>query len=178
MSFDGPEDQGIAESDTVTATIATSCGDIVIDLNTEGAPATVNSFVFLAREGYYDGQVIYRITDNFVIEAGDLAANATGGPGYLLPDEFPEEDFVYEEGVVLMANRGSRSTGSIFRIVIGDDGRFLTNQFNVLGTITSGQEAIDAMREIETATAPGTVEESLPLETVYIETVTIDVAGS
>jgi cyclophilin family peptidyl-prolyl cis-trans isomerase len=85
---------------------------------------------------------------------------------------------VYEEGVVLMANRGSRSTGSIFRIVIGDDGRFLTNQFNVLGTITSGQEAIDAMREIETATAPGTVEESLPLETVYIETVTIDVAGS
>jgi cyclophilin family peptidyl-prolyl cis-trans isomerase len=178
MSFDGPEDQGIAESDTVTATIATSCGDIVIDLNTEGAPATVNSFVFLAREGYYDGQVIYRITDNFVIEAGDLAANATGSPGYLLPDEFPEEDFVYEEGVVLMANRGSRSTGSIFRIVIGDDGRFLTNQFNVLGTITSGQEAIDAMREIETATAPGTVEESLPLETVYIETVTIDVAGS
>lgn len=178
MRFDAPEDQGISESDTVTATIATSCGDIVLELNTGGAPATVNSFVFLAEEGYYAGQVIYRISDNFVIEAGDPAANATGGPGYFIPDEFPDDGFIYEEGVVLMANRGARSTGSIFRIVVGDDGRFLTNQFNVLGTVTSGQDAIDRMMAIETATAPGTVEESLPLETVYIESVSIDLAGS
>lgn len=177
-SYEAAEDLGISTSDTVTATIATSCGDIVLDLNTEGAPATVNSFVFLAEEGFYDGQIFYRITDDFVIEAGDPEANATGGPGYVVPDEYPEEAFVYEEGVVLMANRGARSTGSIFRIVVGDEGRFLTNQFNVLGTITSGQEAIDQMSAIETATAPGTVEQSLPLETVYIESVTIDGAGS
>lgn len=178
MSFDAPEDQGLSDSEDVTATIATSCGDIALDLNTEGAPATVNSFVFLARQGFYEGQVFYRISEDFVIEAGDPAANATGGPGYLIPDEFPDEGFVYEEGVVLMANRGARTTGSIFRIVVGDDGRFLTNQFNVLGTVISGQEAMDRMLAIETATAPGTVEESLPLETVYIESVTIDVADS
>ena len=179
MSFDAPEPQNdLAEASSATATIVTSCGEIVIDLNLEDAPATVNSFVFLAREGYYDGTVIHRIAEDFVFQAGDPSADGTGGPGYVVPDEFPESsDFVYEEGVVAMANRGARSTGSQFFVVTGENGRFLTNQFSVLGTVASGQEAMDAIMAVETATAPGSVEQSLPLQTVYIESVTIEVGS-
>ena len=179
MTFDQPEQQSdITTSSEVTATVGTSCGEIVIDLNTEGAPETVNSFVFLAREGYYDGQVIHRISEDFAFQTGDPSADGTGGPGFLVPDEFPDDDFVYEEGVVAMHSRGSRSTGSQFFVVTGDDGRFLTNQFNVLGTVSSGQEAIDRIMEVPTATAPGSVEQSRPLETVYIESIDIQVADS
>jgi len=177
MSFEAPgPPTGLSEP--ATATIVTSCGEIVLDLNVDGAPETVESFVFLAQEGFYDGQVFYRVAENFVIETGDPVANGTGGPGYVVADEFPDEGFVYEEGVVAMANRGARSTGSRFWIVAGDDGRFLTNQFNVLGTVASGQEAIDRILEVETAAAPGSVEQSLPLETVYIESILIETADS
>jgi cyclophilin family peptidyl-prolyl cis-trans isomerase len=93
-------------------------------------------------------------------------------------DEFPDEDFVYEEGVVAMYSRGARSTGSQLFVVTGPDGQFLTNQFNVLGTVTSGQEAIDLIMAIPTATASGSAEQSRPLESVYIESITIDVADS
>lgn len=180
MTFDAPDDQtDITSESTVTATIVTSCGEIVLELNNADAPETVNSFVFLAREGFYDGQVIYRVSEDFVMEAGDPEANGIGGPGYVIADEFPEdEEFVYDPGVVAMANQGPRSTGSIFRVVIGEDGRFLTNQFNVLGTVISGQDTIDRITAIERATAPGSNEQSRPLETVYIDSITIDVAGS
>lgn len=179
MTFSGPEPQAdITETATVIATIATSCGEIVLDLNTSGAPETVNSFVFLAREGFYDGQVVHRIAENFVFQSGDPRADGTGGPGYIIPDERPDNDFVYEEGVVAMANRGARSTGSQFFVVTGTDGRFLTNNFNVLGWVTSGEDAIQAIMAVPTATAPGTVERSRPLESVYIESISIEVAGS
>lgn len=179
MTFDAPEDQtDITSESSVTATVATSCGEIVIDLNTSGAPETVNSFVFLAREGFYGGQVVHRIAENFVFQTGDPDADGTGGPGYVIADEYPEEDFVYTEGVVAMHSRGARSTGSQFMVITGSDGEFLTNQFNVLGAVTSGQDVIDRIMAVPTATAPGSAEESRPLESVYIESITIDVADS
>jgi cyclophilin family peptidyl-prolyl cis-trans isomerase len=180
MTFEGPEDQtDITDGSTVTATLITSCGEIVMELNNAEASATVNSFVFLARQGFYDGQVVHRISQNFVFQTGDPQADGTGGPGYVVPDEFPtDEDFAYEVGVVAMANRGPRSTGSQFFVVTGDDGQFLTNSFNVLGQVTSGQEAISQIMAVPTATAPGSNEQSRPLETVYIDSITIDVADS
>lgn len=179
LTFDTPEaiDQ-LATAESATATLVTSCGEITIELNLDGAPATVNSFVFLANEGFYDGQVIHRISEDFLFQGGDPDADGTGGPGYVVPDEHPEDGFVYEEGVVAMTNRGSRSTGSQFFVVTGASGRFLTSQFNVLGRVTSGQEVIDAIMAVPTATAPGSVEKSLPLESVYIESITIDISGS
>lgn len=179
LSFAAPGTvAALAGAGSATATITTSCGDITIELNLDGAPETVNSFVFLADEGFYDGQVIHRISEDYVFQGGDPNANGTGGPGYVIADEYPDEDFVYEEGVVAMANRGSRSTGSQFFVVTGEDGRFLTNNFNVLGKVTSGQDAIDAIMAVETATAPGSVEKSLPLESIYIESIVIDIADS
>jgi len=179
MSFDAPVKQSdVTPNSTVTATLTTSCGEVVLALDPLGYPETANSFVFLAREGYYDGQVFHRVVENFVVQGGDPEANGTGGPGYVIADEFPDENFVYEEGVVAMANRGARSTGSQFFIVIGDDGQFLTNSFNVLGTVLSGQEALDKIATVPTGAAVGSSEQSLPLETVYLETVTIDVSSS
>lgn len=180
MSFDAPEEQtDITAGSQVTATIETSCGEIVIELDPANYPETVNSFVFLARQGFYDGQVFHRLAKDFVLQGGDPEANGTGGPGYIIADEFPDDDeFVYEEGTVIMANRGSRSTGSQFRIVIGEDARLLAPLFNVLGEVISGQDTLDRITDIETGVAPGTVEESLPRESIYIESITIDVSGS
>lgn len=180
MSFAAPEEQtDITSSSTVTATLVTSCGDIVMELLPADYPETVNSFVFLAREGFYDGQVFHRAVENYVVQAGDPAADGTGGPGYVVADEFPDDpDWVYTEGVVAMANRGARSTGSQFFIVVGDDGRFLTSSFNVLGTVVSGEDTLEMITAIEKGVAPGTVEQSLPLESVYIESITIEVTDS
>lgn len=180
MTFDAPEQQtDITAESVVTATITTSCGEIVLDLNNAEAPETVNSFVFLAREGFYDGQVIHRVVPEFVFQGGDPEADGTGGPGYVIADEPPEDpDFVYEPGVVAMANRGARSTGSQFFVVTGEDGQFLTNNFNVLGTVTSGDDAISQIMAVPTGIATGSGEQSRPLETVYIESITIEVSDS
>jgi cyclophilin family peptidyl-prolyl cis-trans isomerase len=177
--FSEPEDQtDVTPSAVVTATLQTSCGDIVIELDPADYPETVNSFVFLAREGFYNGQVFHRIVADFQAFAGDPLADGTGGPGYRIPDEFPPEDFVYTPGVVAMDNVGKGTTGSQFFIVLGEAADVLNPQFNVLGNVVSGQETLDRIQEVETARRPGSVEDSLPLQTVYIENVTIDVTGS
>lgn len=90
LTYTEPEDQELGPADTVTATITTSCGDIVVELDPEAAPETVNSFVFLAREGYFDGTASHRILPDFMMQAGDPTATGTGGPGYTVPDELPE----------------------------------------------------------------------------------------
>jgi len=171
-TYDAPVDQQIGP-DTLTATILTSCGAIVVELNPTFSQ-TVNSFVFLSREGFFDGTVFHRIVAGFVVQGGDPNADGTGGPGYVIPDEFPADDFVYEEGMVAMANAGGGSTGSQFFIVVGDDARFLNNTFSLLGNVISGQETLAAIEAVPTTNTPGTRERSRPTETVYIESVEIE----
>ena len=179
MTYEQPEEQtDITPESDVTATIATSCGEIVVELDPSRSPATVDSFVFLAREGFYDGQVFHRVVEDFEVRAGDPEATGLGGPGFVVPDEPPEEGFEYEEGVVAMDNRGARTTGSQFFIVIGEAGAHLTNTFNVLGRVVRGEDTLDRIAAVDTAVAPGSVERSLPLETVYIESIDIEVDGS
>jgi cyclophilin family peptidyl-prolyl cis-trans isomerase len=177
MTFDSPGPQeDLAAATSATATIETSCGPIVIDLNLD-APATVNSFVFLAREGYFDGQALHRVLEGVEIQGGDPEADGTGGPGYRVPDEFPADDFDYEQGTVFMANKGRGTTGSQFRIALGDL-PFLNPIFNVLGTVVEGTDTLEAIEEVETALSPGTRESSFPLQSIYIESITIDITGS
>lgn len=173
LSFDAYEPQDDLDS-LGLATIQTSCGDIVIELDSGGYPETVDSFVFLAREGFYDGQVFHRVLADFVIQGGDPKADGTGGPGYRVPDEFPPEDFVYVDGSVAMANAGKGTTGSQFFIVLGDAASVLNPQFNVLGHVVSGADTLERISEIEVGVQPGSTERSLPLESVYIERVTIE----
>ncbi|MCP3995302.1 MAG: peptidylprolyl isomerase [bacterium] len=169
-TFDAPEDQGLDPETIVVATITTSCGDIVVELDPGVAPETVNSFVFLARSGYFDGSVSHRVIPGFVIQAGDPTATGREGPGYTIPDELPEAGFVYPAGGLAMANAGPDTTGSQFFIVLADAP--LPNAYSYFGEVASGQETIDKIALIPLGpNAFG--ETSVPLQTLYIESVSI-----
>lgn len=176
LEFDDWEPQPDITADAeITATIETSCGPIEIRLAPEMSPETVESFVFLAREGFYEGMVFYRILEDFAIETGDPAAVGTGGPGYTIADEYPSADFEYEAGTVAMANQGADTSGSQFFIVLGEGGRVLAPRFNVLGAVVGGQETLEEITSVPTAGRPNSAEQSLPLESVYIESIDITV---
>jgi peptidyl-prolyl cis-trans isomerase B (cyclophilin B) len=134
------------------------------------APATVNSFVFLASAGYFDGSVPHRVVPGFVIQAGDQTATGREGPGYTIPDELPESGFVYEQGTLAMANSGPNSTGSQFFIVLAD--ARLNPDFSAFGRVVDGFETLDRIAALPLG--PNAFGElSVPLETVFIESVTI-----
>lgn len=168
LQFGDYDDADVAAG--TTATITTSCGDIVIELDPESSPETVKSFVFLAKQGYFDGTAMHRVLPGFVIQAGDPTATGRGGPGYVVPDEFPENGFAYSFGVVAMANAGPGTTGSQFFIMVGEAG--LQPTFSPFGRVVSGDEALlDIVRVPLAATRTG--ERSIPTESVYIESVTV-----
>jgi cyclophilin family peptidyl-prolyl cis-trans isomerase len=169
MRFDAPDDLGLTED--LRVTLVTSCGDIVLELVPEVAPRTVNSFVFLAEQGYFDGTAVHRIVPGFVIQAGDPTASGAGGPGYVLPDELPPADFRYAPGIVAMANAGPNTSGSQFFLVIGETG--LAPTFSVFGAIVHGADALMSIAAVPLGLSPRG-ELSRPLETIYIESVTVE----
>jgi peptidylprolyl isomerase len=154
--------------------MATSCGEIVIDLDPSLAPQGVNSFVFLAQQGFYDGTVFHRIISSFVVQGGDPQADGNGGPGYALPNEAPPEGFVYEPGVMALANElGPDTTGSQFFFVVGPDAQSLTPSFSVLGSVVEGEDTLELIAAIPVQPSPSG-EQSFPREAVYVESVQID----
>jgi cyclophilin family peptidyl-prolyl cis-trans isomerase len=174
MEFDAPADMGLDSSTPVRVTMSTSCGDIAIELQPAIAPQTVNSFVFLATEGYFDGTVFHRIIPGFVAQGGDQAATGLGSPGYTIPDEFPPPGVGYDRGVLAMANAGPGTTGSQFFIVLEDSE--LPPQFAIFGRVVDGFDVLDRLQEIPlgvSSTSPDPVA-STPLETIYVRTITID----
>ena len=170
MSFYRLDDLGLG--DTVSAVLHTSCGDITIDLYPQIAPATVTSFVFLAEHGYFDGTVSHRIMPDFIVQFGDPTATGRGNPGYALPDELPPDGFPYGPGVVAMANAGPNTGGSQFFIVLGDTE--LPTAYTVFGSVASGTETLSAIQSVPLGMQPTGLEQSRPLETVYIESVEIE----
>ena len=172
MTFDAPTDQDLPAEGTVTATFETSCGDIVVDLAVAEAPRTVESLVFLARAGYFDGQAFHRVVPGFVVQGGDPGATGSGGPGYTVPDEFPEPGFAYDRGVVAMANAGAGTTGSQFFFTL--DATQLPNAYSLVGEVVEGFETLDRIAALPVAGLPTDLEASRPLETVYIERVVIE----
>jgi len=172
LSFASPEDQGIDATTRPRATVTTSCGDIVIELDPSLAPATVNSFVFLATAGYFDGSAIHRVVPGFVVQGGDPEATGRGGPGYTVADEVPATDFVYARGTVAMANAGSGTSGSQFFVMLGDAQFPPQYQFNVFGRVVEGLDTVDRIAALRLAAGPDG-EVSVPLETVYIERISI-----
>lgn len=170
LSFAAPEDLAITGS--VTAILETSCGAIVIELRPDLAPATVNSFVFLAEQGYFDGTVSHRIVPGFVVQLGDPTATGTGFPGYRIPDELPAVDFAYTTGVVAMANGGPDTGGSQFFIVFDDI--LLDPDYTVFGFVTAGLNVLERIAAIPVGVNPRTLEPSLPLETLYLGSVVIN----
>jgi cyclophilin family peptidyl-prolyl cis-trans isomerase len=168
MVFAAPEDQQL--DSTVQAIITTSCGDITVELDPGIAPGTVNSFVFLARAGYFDGTVSHRVLPGFVMQAGDPTATGRAGPGYTIADELPAAGFLYERGTLAMANSGPNTTGSQFFVMLGDAA--LPPNYSVFGRVIDGFETLDLVAALPLGVS-AFGELSVPLETLYLETVTI-----
>jgi cyclophilin family peptidyl-prolyl cis-trans isomerase len=131
-----PPEMQIDDSALYDVTIETDKGNIVMELDPSIAPVTVNNFVSLARDGYYDGIIFHRVVPEFVIQGGDPTGTGTGGPGYQFPDEPVKGEYV--DGAVAMANAGPDTNGSQFFICIDDCRRKLTPNYNLFGVVTSG----------------------------------------
>lgn len=172
MQFIEPADAGV--DDPTIVTLTTSCGPIEITVNPGLAAETVNSFVFLAESGYFDGSASHRVIPGFMMQAGDPTATGFGGPGYALRDEFPPADFVYDIGVVAMANSGTGTTGSQFFIMFGE-ADWLPPDYTVVGYVTDGFETLRVIEQLPVALHPAGSDPvpSVPLETLYIESVSV-----
>src|SRR5690606_6597536 len=133
-------------SKTYTATFETSRGTIVVDLFADRAPVTVNNFVFLARDGFYDGTKFHRVIADFMIQGGDPQGTGTGGPGYDWPDERAALQIPHEVGSRSMAHAGPNTNGSQFFIThIATD--WLNGKHAVFGKVRSGQDIVDATKQ-------------------------------
>ena len=135
----------IDDSATYEVTIATDKGDIVMELQPRLAPNTVNNFVALARQGFYDNVTFHRVVPVFVIQGGDPEGSGRGGPGYRFNDEPVQGD--YTLGAVAMANAGPNTNGSQFFICIDDCTRKLDKAYNLFGYVTSGLEVTHQIRQ-------------------------------
>ncbi|GAB4493910.1 MAG: peptidylprolyl isomerase [Anaerolineales bacterium] len=124
-----------------TATISTDKGDMVLELFADKAPVTVNNFVFLAREGFYDGTIFHRVIADFMAQGGDPTGSGRGGPGYRFQDEFHPSLRHNKPGILSMANAGPSTNGSQFFITHVPT-PWLDNKHSVFGQITSGMEVL------------------------------------
>jgi cyclophilin family peptidyl-prolyl cis-trans isomerase len=129
------------------ATLHTNHGDIALDLFPAQAPLAVNSFLFLAGEGFYDGVSFHRVVPGFVIQGGDPTGTGRGGPGYRFRDEL-ETKRGYLRGTVAMANAGPNTNGSQFFICLGD--LKLPKKYTIFGRVTAGMDTVDAIAALPT----------------------------
>jgi len=125
----------------VNGTLHTNHGPIEIELYSNEAPKTVENFVKLARDGFYDGLIFHRVIPDFMIQGGDPTGTGRGGPGYQFEDEFNEHKV--DRGALAMANAGPNTNGSQFFIVTADACPWLDGKHTVFGRVTSGMEIAD-----------------------------------
>ncbi|OQY13789.1 MAG: peptidylprolyl isomerase [Desulfobacteraceae bacterium 4572_187] len=128
------------------AEIETNKGIIELELYPNHAPKTVNNFVFLAREGFYDGISFHRVIGNFMIQGGDPTGTGGGGPGYSFEDEVENNPLTHERGVISMANAGPNTNGSQFFITHSPQPH-LNGKHTVFGKVVSNQNVVDSIRQ-------------------------------
>src|SRR6204780_2114261 len=144
--YSAPPSLSIDPAAKYTATFETSKGKIVCDLFAKDAPKTVNNFVFLAREGFYDGTTFHRVIPNFMIQGGDPTASGRGGPGYKFEDELKGSYKKHQAGSLSMANAGPNTNGSQFFIThVATD--WLDGKHTVFGQVRSGKSVVDAVKQ-------------------------------
>lgn len=129
-----------------TATFDTSKGSITCELFASDAPETVNNFVFLSRDGFYDGTTFHRVIADFMVQGGDPTASGRGGPGYRFADELKNNPRRHKVGSLSMANAGPNTNGSQFFIthIVTD---WLDGKHTVFGQVISGQEVVNAVKQ-------------------------------
>jgi peptidyl-prolyl cis-trans isomerase B (cyclophilin B) len=154
--YSAPPAMGIDVKKKYQATLVMDKGDIVIELFADKAPRTVNNFVFLAREGFYDGVTFHRVIPGFMAQGGDPTGTGTGGPGYKFADEFHPALKHDGPGVLSMANAGPNTNGSQFFITYAATPH-LDGRHSVFGRVVKGMDVLTAIapRDPQRATAPG-----------------------
>jgi peptidyl-prolyl cis-trans isomerase B (cyclophilin B) len=147
-----PPEMAIDTAKSYTATFSTTRGEIVCELFPKDAPKTVNNFVFLAREKFYDGTVFHRVIGDFMIQGGDPTASGSGGPGYKFEDEVKNNPRKHKIGSLSMANAGPHTNGSQFFITHVVTSH-LDGKHTVFGQVTKGQDVVNAVKQGDTLTS-------------------------
>ncbi len=145
--YSSPPEMQLDSSKSYTATIDTDRGSIKVDLLEKDAPETVNNFVFLAKDGFYDGVTFHRVIPDFMVQGGDPTGTGTGGPGYKFKDEQPALKIKHTgPGTLSMANAGPNTNGSQFFIThVATD--WLDGKHAVFGRVIEGQDVVDAIAQ-------------------------------
>jgi peptidyl-prolyl cis-trans isomerase B (cyclophilin B) len=146
LEWKNPPEMLIDPVKTYKAVIETSRGVIELELYPQHAPKTVNNFVFLAKEGFYDGVSFHRVIKNFMIQGGDPTGTGRGGPGYRFEDDVKENPLKHDIGVISMANSGPNTNGSQFFITHSPQPH-LNGRHTVFGKVVSGQDVVDAIQQ-------------------------------
>jgi peptidyl-prolyl cis-trans isomerase B (cyclophilin B) len=146
QQWDNAPEMQIDVNKNYSVSVETEKGTLEIELFAKDAPNTVNNFVFLAREGFYDGVSFHRVIPNFMIQGGDPTGSGSGGPGYRFADEFDGNPNRHETGSLSMANAGPATNGSQFFICHGPQPH-LDGKHTVFGKITSDQATVDAIAQ-------------------------------
>lgn len=172
--YSSPPPMSIDPDKQYTATVATNLGAFKINLLAKDAPATVNNFIFLAREGFYNNITFHRIIKDFMIQTGDPSGNGTGGPGYKFADELPNK-LAYGPGIVAMANSGPNTNGSQFFICNGERSKNLNNtpNYTIFGQVIEGMDVIQKISDTP-VTASFNGEASKPTQNVFIQEIFIE----
>ena len=144
--YSSPPPLTIDPNKNYSATFKTSRGEIVCDLFAKDAPKTVNNFVFLAKQKFYDGTVFHRVIADFMVQGGDPTGTGRGGPGYRFGDECKGNPLKHERGVISMANAGPNTNGSQFFITHVATPH-LNGKHTVFGKVTSGLDIVDAIEQ-------------------------------
>jgi peptidyl-prolyl cis-trans isomerase B (cyclophilin B) len=144
--YDSPPEMNIDPNQVYNVKLETSKGDIVLELYPEHAPQTVNNFVFLIKDSFYDGVSFHRVIDNFMIQGGDPTGTGRGGPGYRFEDELVGNPLKHEAKVISMANAGPDTNGSQFFITHLPQPH-LDGKHTVFGKVTQGEDIVDAIRQ-------------------------------
>ena len=168
--YTGQPAMRIDPTKSYTGVLQTNKGSIEVEFFPEDAPTTVNNFVCLAEDGYFENTPFHRIVKGFVIQGGDPTGTGSGGPGYKFADEPIARD--YERGTLAMANAGPDTNGSQFFVVLEDLRGKLPKNYTIFGRVTEGMDVVDAIANTPTRTGRSG-ENSTPTEPVTLEKVTI-----
>jgi peptidyl-prolyl cis-trans isomerase A (cyclophilin A) len=163
-----PEMQLDDEAD-YRATMETSQGTVVLDLYEDLTPITVNNFVALARDGFYDGLIFHRVIEGFMIQGGDPQGDGTGGPGYTFEDEIVDGITFEEPGLLAMANSGPDTNGSQFFITVAPTPH-LDGLHTIFGRVIDGMDVVRSVSRVETD------DQDRPVEPVVIESIAVEEA--
>jgi len=166
-----PPEMVIDPKKKYTATLSTDKGDIVLELFADKTPRTVNNFVFLAREGFYDGTIFHRVISDFMVQGGDPTGTGTGGPGYRFADEFHSSLKHDKPGIFSMANAGPGTNGSQFFITVAPT-PWLNKHHTIFGEVIEGYNVVEKISLLETN--PGN---NRPLKPVILDNLVIEEWG-